>query len=278
MSYLADLPPYAIDNASPMSGEGDLDLLTGGSAPATTVNFLVDWANLDPFLTIATGGIETFGGESGSFQRLVPLRHPYNPLLLCQSYKWTAIPPCTVDSTGAWAIYPNGVRVALTFKPVPYDTQGDEAFLTEELDFGGNFRTLPGSSYMWNDDGKPVDQDVGLYVPEVGLTFTLHRLPFLRSALILSKIGKVNSTAFMPAVYNCPIGTVLFTGAKAKKVVLYNGKVTFEVTLTFQYSPVKWNYLMKPDGTGFTKIVLPDGVTTLYGTDDLNPLLKLQAS
>lgn len=218
------------------------------------------YADLVQWLTIANGTLENvFNGV----QRFVPLRFPDATALLATNVD--------VKLTGydyALNLYSTAV-IDVDFSTPQFDMTGQNAFLTENMRFGGNMITLPGSSYHFPSDSSKVNQDVGRFVPEVELNITKQMVPGLDVTTILSLTGKVNNAPFLGGAE----GTVLFTGANSDRQTTATFVQSFQIQLSFMYRPVPWNQLCRPDGTGF-EAVQDGGGNGIYQEADLTQLFN----
>lgn len=151
----------------------------------------------------------------------------------------------------------------------------DEKFVyaTQELDFGGEYITIPNQAYEYFDGTTrtKTGQDFGIFVPIIELNLTFHRLPYLPMGSARTAVqSPLNDRTFLGAA----AGTVRFNGCRTKRTASSDGTIVQEVTFSFSHRPTAdWNYGIHPTTGAWTKIVKPGTSTTFQAYSNLNALL-----
>lgn len=242
--------PFVPYNFTVMADSG---VKEGGSvdSPRASVKFKVAWVDRINFVNFVCG--TTTGGPGGVI-RTKPAAYPPSPNMYA-TREFEIEPLGKLMTVNGWVSYPFAV-VTINFAVPDYGLDngtGDPSgvpWTTTTFDVSGEFLTLPDSAYTF-PGGTPVGAPVGRVIPQVGITFKRHWLPYLPVLEMLSLIGKVNNAAFSVGNFNCPTETLMFLGGPNTRQADTSTDPSQEVEYKFLYRPINWNQFMKPDGTGF---------------------------
>ena len=107
---------------------------------------------------------------------------------------------------------------------------------TEDLDGGGQYITLPGSSFTLETSGRAIEQDVGFFMCNVDITRNYDRLKF-ETEEAFPYIGHVNLTTFR----SLPPQSVLLAKVRSRHRFNLIGGSENSMQLAYVYRPVEWN-------------------------------------
>ncbi len=263
--YLVLADGYSID--------GGVDQPTVAVVP-----HLVRWIDAFTFVNDAMGS--RTASAVGPIASDAPWRFPADPKLFARKYR---VEPAGADGTPVPTKglkpgeYYTHARVTLTFEPASYNPLGEPAFQLDpdnpltycdvEIEGGGRFETIKAAGLEF-DDGTPVLGDAAQVVVESRLVLTFPRIPFLPWRQLRSYIGKINSVA----MFDCPIGTLLFEAPRIKFSPGPNGPQNRSVQLVFAEQTRDWNELPKANGV-YAK-VRKKGATSerIYAYTDFRPI------
>lgn len=237
MSTVSQLPASAVrlfKQATEVSLEG---LGTPGQKATASETWQVPMADRTDFLNTVAGTVEIVGGFGGAVARVVPLRHPEYPNLLAVSARskgkgWDG-------DEGFWAF----ADITVMFETRPYDLSGQNAFLSRSGQ--GSVRGIPGPAANFLLGGVTPGFDPGEQIYGEEFSFTTHNLPTLPMSIYNTARNCVNSSAF----FEYPPGTVLYNGPQYNQTQTIGGVTQWEVSHSFIYSKVPWNYYFASDGT-----------------------------
>jgi hypothetical protein len=271
MSTVYDLPESAERLYQETSISADAK---GWKATAT---WSVPYAELADFLEVA-GGVETevyFPGL-GSITRIVPLEFP-DPVFRGKTLYAESVTGSTHGLVAA-ADHPDGytynrLKLKVHFRTYEWDANGSSPFLTEQFDGASEYITIPGSAFKFPSDNRRINHEIGVHIPGLDFSLTLHKLPRLNVATWTALQGRVNSTVFLPSFYDLPAGTVLYLGPSASSQTDIGGVRSYQVTHRFRFRWIPHNQIMRPDGAGFEAPVRMDNSGAgILETADLNEI------
>jgi hypothetical protein len=243
---------------------GDVKTGIKGSVP-----YLVPWRNTFFFTNAILGPVTAV--KIGPLSFFVPYQF-HGADVPCYAQRWTVEPVGLDESTGLPISEPTykGLRagefwshaiVTVEFEQVPWTFQGIDdpqglnqldplnplTYCEQQIKLGGKMVTRKGMNYVYIDDGKPVQGDVGELHVEAKLICKFPRVAYLPWTLLQPYIGKVNSGEILL----CDTGTLLLEGADTGAKASLNSPTPIEqsVQLEFAWDPLGWNNAPKPDGT-----------------------------
>ena len=258
------------------------------SGPQVVKPYLVDFAHADAFMTAIMAASPPAGTAPGT---VAIGRHqcPENPSLYAMECECEYV--AETDITNNDRPHFIGAIVTVTYGILPWDFKPNDdpggvnsfeddanpgqsyPYATQEIDFGGEFLTLPKGSLVFRSDSKPVDFPVGRWQAHATLRFVRHYVPFFPAKTILSYLNRINATTFLGQ----PKGTIRFAGAKTKRIANSDGTRSQDVELIFEYRETDWNKFIRPDTLDFD-FVSDKTLTKLpYAYWDLNTILYSQS-
>lgn len=251
------------------------------NAPTAQVKFKVAWADRVDFVKYVCG--TTVGGP-GSITRTIPLYYPPNPnLYATRQHLIEPLGKLRSDpEIDGWVCYDWAV-VTINFAVPQYSydfspgggSSTDDAsgvpWTTTTLDVSGEFLTLPESTYKFAG-GIVVGAPVGKVIPQVGISFKRHWLPYLPVAITFRLVGKLNDAPFNLGDFVAPIETLMFLGAPNVRQNDTAGNVSQEVEYKMVYRPISWNKFLHPDGTSGWQYIVDGGGNKVYELDDFSIL------
>lgn len=126
-----------------------------------------------------------------------------------------------------------------------FDPSTPLIYCTQELDFGFMAVPLPKRTVFANSklvDGMTVVRNLAV----VTMRITLFRMPYLISASVRQKAGKINSSSFL----GCATGTLRYDGTRTHREPQPDGSLAQRTEIAFAYRPEQpWDYVPDPAGT-----------------------------
>lgn len=263
--------------------------------------FRVAWNDWPRLAQVLAGSYRRIGGR---FQIVEPLAFPGQPNLMVSDIDVEPLLPSTLDGsqvrTPAAGLnrYPSGgARLTATYRTafdrhsrprgqMPSVPRG--TYLTFRADLGMEYVAMPSRVWRWSAAGDdatlPPDVQPGVALPQGLLELTWHRVPLPPWDAMRQLRGAINATEFLGA----PAGTVLFLGARARRVFQFVTDGGFwRITYQFQESvktlstgaAVGWNYFYREQaaaGEHWAAIEDQDG-NPPYREADFAPLFEFGA-
>jgi hypothetical protein len=200
------------------------------------------------------------------------LQYPDNLALYASQFDITPIASpsaLALDGYCALASQPETVYsycwVGITYSSLTYDPT---TLYTVEVKTGAQEVTAPNYTYHFVSDGSDIDQTVGVLVPNQEITITQMRVPYFDSSQYISYQSTVNATQFL----GYAAGTVLFnpmTSTYSSSIAA--GSPVYQVTFSFTWRYVPWNWFLKSDGTW--DLVQDDGGNPVFQSSEYNNLI-----
>lgn len=235
-----------------------------------TLAFKVAMADVFTFCSWAAGTPTLYDlGGGVTATRIVPLSHPENTKLLCRGIDATAKGGWTPGNP-VWDRQWSAASVVLTFKSVPYATDGSAPFMVTETRTGSETYTLAGTRLAFAD-ATPIQADAGLNVPVLTYSTTVYQAAALGDDVVAPLTGKVNSSTVQLGDYVCPVGTVRFDGMQSRLSTTATFQKAYERGLMFAFRRYPWNQFLKPTGV-WDYAQKPDS-SYVYESANLNLLL-----
>jgi hypothetical protein len=252
VSTIADLPSSAKRQFRETRIGADENGLTASAV------WRVAYGDIPAFFKAAGGLPQTVGGVL----RVIPLQFPdFGSNVNCFAYRVDAKAIGHNQQPAPNGNYTDAL-VTVYFKTYLYAFDGNQAFLTVDLEESGRYMNGPASSFQFGGGGLPT-QDVGLFAAGFTQRITLYRLAGVNFPLYASLANTVNQAPFN----NFPIGTVLYKGPGANATTTVAGQTSYQVTHVFEYSSVPWNYEVQP-GSGGPALMTFKGGTYRYPLAD----------
>lgn len=216
------------------------------SSASETVYYLVDYTNRWRFIRAAMGTPQAldYANPSSLLYRM-PLQLPDNLALFAQKFDWTAIgsPTGVCASVFSPETAYKYAWVGLQYSSLTYNPV---TLYSVENRTGSQEITAPNYYYSFVSDGLKIDQAVGVNVPNQEFAITFHRVPYFDGSTFVSYQGTVNATTFL----GYAAGTVLFNPTVSHyDAGIGVGTPIYEVTLSFTWRSIPWNYFLRPGGS-----------------------------
>jgi hypothetical protein len=231
-----------------------------GQGPFYDVEYQIDdWADSDAFIN-ALMGVSAYSG-GGSFYT-GPHRHPLSSNLICTSARCVGRGMEVLDSEHGYPSYVDGAIIRAQYRSPVVGSNGGGGIInafddpgfrhqieptqpilwcTQELDFGIETLTLNAHDWIYETSTLPIPTPMQIDQPITTMILTYHQLPYLPVTKIRAARGKINSEPFL----GCPVGTVLFQGARTTREWSTSGRVTQKVQLTFVEREENWNKVIE---------------------------------
>lgn len=155
------------------------------------------------------------------------------------------------DASSAPVAY-DRARVTIDYGTLPFidgpatgtfsvDYGVEEVMLPKIKDGSGNDI----NSWVWADDGSPIDNDnvPTFHIVITDITWTQFNLASIPNTLLQGAAGCVNSKPF----WGAKPGTILFCGAKSNRRMSAFGAEQYDLTEKFQHNPFGWNNKFRGD-------------------------------
>lgn len=279
VTFAACPVPYAILRDPQVSGSGDN---TSGYSESMTVR--VGVADLYNFLLWAGGKAYTISlAGGGTATRIIPVSHPVSQGMICQALEWklfggyngshaalTGLSGFTLNSSTTDALNLVNYQyaaVTLTFKTVPFLTDGSTPFMVVNRQSAGEAYTLAGQKLAFPSDGSLIDADASVAIPTKTFVVTIYQAYSVNDTAIDNAIANpINSASFL----GYAAGYLRFDGVDSTTTMTAGFSVSYQISYKFTYRPVPWNQFLRPDGTW--EAPKTPGGAFVYGTSDLNAL------
>jgi hypothetical protein len=249
--------------------------------PRASKKYLCAWASR---YTVANGlmGLSAgVGGPGGSVTLTHPAFYPESHNLFARSLR---IVGKGKPSQGTNQLQFTQAIIAVEYGVPPFGfTPADDpgggnsidpstpmVYATQEIDMSMEAYTIPASAVQVTSPTAPVAKDITIYYAKAEIAITLHQIPYLPAQLIFSKVGNLNSVAFL----GCAIGKLRFNGGKTHRTASTDGTFTQDVSLSFSYRSIaRWDYQFHPNGTAGWVALQDKSGNNLYTLSDLSVLI-----
>jgi hypothetical protein len=232
----------------------------------SAITFNCRYGILGAFCSAIAGKAVVIPTTYGGMLRILPLQHPIFTGLFATSLEAESYGTPSNTSTALEDLY-SDARVTVTFENPKYDTNGDQAYMSLDIDQGSQVTTIPGKKLRF-PNGEPIDQDMPTFSVRNSYALTLYNCASLNNALIDQLSGCVNQYKFM----GWPEGQILFGGCKSSLQVSMGGVTQYQKTFSFTYQSFPWVQAIRRDGVLDTPLD-PLG-NPVYPIADLNLLLS----
>jgi len=151
----------------------------------------------------------------------------------------------------------------------PETPQG--TYLTIRGSMGVEYQTLPGRTWKWKDNGKPLPDDIsaGLIKPTGQISANWQRVVQPPDDTIRSLRGLVNNAPFL----GNDEGTVLFMGCqKTRQFQFEDNNALYDLEYNFSVNDKGWNFFYDPKRGDWFEIQAAVGGDPPYPSGDLNEL------
>lgn len=246
------------------------------SGPRGSKYYLCDWGSRYTVANGLLGFVTVTGGTTITFTS--PTAHPESSNMFARSVRIKGVGRPSQGSVNI--AYPKAVVMADFARPTfnmsgtqdpggthSIDTATPLIYATQEIDEGGEFVTLPGSSLVF-DSGTKIQEDGSLFVPHDEIIITFHRFPYFPRSTSSLK-GKTNASTFL----GCDPEKLLYHGQKVRDSFLSDGTFTHEVTRHWSYRQVEWNKRLLPDGSGWGYYKYSSSGARVFPTADFSDLI-----
>lgn len=199
-------------------------------------------------------------GKVGIFFRYQPLPYPESPNLYCraiESIEPLGSPKILSYISPQWLVKQYAVVTAV-FSYITWMNQNDasgQPYTQTSINISGEMLRIPG--YKFTAGGNPTDQDVGIIVPQMELSFKRYFMPYIPIAEVASVTGMVNASTFNIGDCSFPQDTVLFLGASSEIQSDTQGNITQTVEYHFMFrNNPTWNQLITGGSTNLSYGIL----------------------
>jgi hypothetical protein len=250
---------------------------TQDSGPQATVRFKCFWDDRYVFCQQLLGTWQ--GTPPNTVHRTPPFRYPPSPNLFCMSIdkiEEHGKPFIPFGMVLPWMARKFAI-VTATFYVPKYGVDGADAYSKTTFACSGEFLTLPETTYRFQD-GTPTNTPIGVMIPQLEITVTKYKLPFLPIAAMLALEGRVNAFDFQIQGVPFPAGTLLFMSGTSDYEIDMLGNVAYTQEYKFIAKPIPWNFFLHPNRTsGWRNVFGPpswdgSGFTQPYPQGDLSNL------
>jgi hypothetical protein len=229
------------------------------TGPTATVKFKCLWTDR---YRLAQELVGTSVAAGNQIIRVVPFAYPTSPNLFCMPDLDIEPHGKPIRESSGWLSYKYAI-VTANFGTPPYSFDNSDPsgkpWTVTNMDVGGEFLTLPGSTYRF-PDGTPTNTPIGKVIPQVTFSLKRHWMPYLPVGEMLTLVGKVNDASFDIGGFACPEGTLLFMAGPNDRQTDTTGSVTQEVQYKLVYRSVPWNFYLHPNRTsGFQAVTDGNG-------------------
>jgi hypothetical protein len=129
------------------------------------------------------------------------------------------------------------------YKTLKWDVEGSNSvYVTEDLEGAAQMITLPGSPFRFASDSKPINQDVGMLMPQISLSRSYAQVPYIDDR-IWSLIGTVNAATFRGQA----VGTFLFEAVRTHQESFALGGTNYGIDISMLFRPISWNKVFRSD-------------------------------
>jgi hypothetical protein len=244
-----------------------------------TVTYHVPWMDRFRFYEGLAGELTTItvpGG--GSITRRIPNLYPdsSDDPFIAPMY---AQPDIQVEPLGkileredGWADFGkdpdtgavNGLaEVTVNYQRFLLDPNLGQPYLSESKRGSGQFLTLPGTPFRFVSDAKPIQQDVGKYIPQIEVQRVYDRAGALDEATLFGLAGTVNAATWRDQ----PAGTWMMAMIEDHISRVMLGTPEVGAALSLLWRPYPWNHVFRRD-SGLWEQVTP----LIYDEADWSPL------
>ncbi len=241
------------------------------NGPQAIVKFHVSWANRYQFVKDMIG---TFVGTPPStITRTVPFRYPPSPNMFAVGIEDISPlgKPIPMPGIGLpWMARQTAV-VIVRFGVPQWNVTGNDAYTKVTFAASGEFLSVPETSVKFSSDGTVPNTTIGFLMPQMEITVTRSRMPFLPIAAMLQCEGKINNAPYQILGIPFDTGKLLFVAGQSDFQQDATGQIAYSQEYKFLARSINWNMFLRPDGGGF------DTVTDLsnnpvYGSANFNTL------
>jgi hypothetical protein len=150
---------------------------------------------------------------------------------------------CNYGKTIAGVDHPGTALITVPYKTLKWDVEGSNSvYVTEDLEGAAQMITLPGSPFRFASDSKPINQDVGMLMPQISLSRSYAQVPYIDDR-IWSLIGTVNAATFRGQA----VGTFLFEAVRTHQESFALGGTNYGIDISMLFRPISWNKVFRSD-------------------------------
>jgi hypothetical protein len=138
-------------------------------------------------------------------------------------------------------------------------------YAEQNMSFGMEFITVPGSKVKYATSGKPLDEPWGFASPKLDMQITLKYVPYLPAQQILAALqAPINSATYLGVAP----GFLLFNGAENHQTRMTDGTFTQDITYSFSYRPIApWDYTYDGTNNRWDQVVSLSGANIINRSD-----------
>lgn len=207
------------------------------------------------------------GKPPSSIVYTLPFSYPPSPNLICTNVTsiepfgrpWVIASNYLNQTIGLPWIARKRAIITAEFTVPPYRALQEGGFWSLSIDTGGEFLTLPDITYRFAD-GTPTGTPVGFFLPQVEITVTRYKMPFIPDQVMIPLTGSINGYPFQIGYNIYPPYSLMFMPGHTEVESDVLGNLTYTTQYKFMYRPVNWQFEFKPDRTtGFALVTDGNG-------------------
>lgn len=241
--------------------------------PSARKGFLCDWADR---YAVAQGllGLASATSIGGSITLLAPAQYPEIPTTFCRTVE---IQPVGSPTQGPIQLqYPKCI-VWANYTTMPWTfqafTQLNAAnpftFAEQSISSSVEWITIPGIATRWAGTTRSTGQDYGIRVALVDLQITIHFMPYLPTAQAYLYTGLINNAVYLGAA----TGQLLYNGCQSRQGAVSDGTFTQDVTYSFTWRSVRWDYAYDAVTGTWKQVTGTDGSTPFISSVDFSQII-----
>lgn len=241
--------------------------------PVAQKKYLCDWGSRYALANAMLGLVHGQGGTNPSITFQVPQQYPQSLNMWAREISIKGVGQPTQGPVQLQ--FPKAiVTVNYAVPQFGYLSNPDQSldpsnpyiWATQEIDFARQSLTIERSSLQLANGHKfATTQPYSLPLPTVIMSITLHKVPYLPAAQIITAIQKpLNNATYL----GIGAGYLMFNGGKSHMEASTDGTYTQELTLNFAYRPLlRWDEVYDPDGVSGPVQVQYNGAAILLRSD-----------
>src|SRR5262245_45297020 len=242
------------------------------NGPYAVKKWLCAWSDRYALANSFLGFVSHTGGQGGSVLINAPLHYPESSNMLArtltiegrgkpsQGTKQLQFPQAVVTvnyGVPSWQAIPN--------PDMSIDPNNPFVYATQDIDFGREMLSLPGSSLTLANGNTLDDVPYSVPVPYAMFTITLQRVPYLPAQAIWTAMKKPLNTATFLGI---PAGYLKFDGCKNHAEASTDG--TYVQSLTYVFAAralLRWDETYDKNGTSGPQQIRYNGTAILQRSD-----------
>lgn len=220
--------------------------------PVAQKKYLVAWNDRYAFANAMLGLVSGQGGTNPNITFTNPQQYPQSLNMWAREISIEGVGKPTqgpIQLQFPYAIVTVQYAVPqfgyLTYPDQSIDPTNPYVWATQELDFGREMLTIENSTLkLANGHWLNSTNNYAVPIPHCIMSITLHKVPYLPAAQIITAMQKpLNNATYL----GVDAGYLMFNGAKSHMEASTDGSYTQELTLSFAYRPIlRWDEIFDP--------------------------------